>query len=94
MSDHKFRVGDSLPPAVPENDETAQVLLLTILASKYPEGMTVLDLEMELSNDGEDWVERAVRALAEADLVRCEGSMVFAAVGFPGVQSPKQPGSN
>lgn len=81
-------------PGVPEDDETAQVLVLTALASKYPDGMTVLDLGTELSNDGEDWVERAVRDLADTELVRCEGSMVFAAFGFPDAQSPRQPGSN
>lgn len=92
MNDEKCRVGDYLPAGVPEDDETAQVLVLTILASKYPEGMTVLDLAEELSNNGDDWVERAVRDLSVTELIRCDGGKVFATFGFPDFIYPEQPG--
>lgn len=91
MSDQKCRY---LSPGVPEDDETAQVLVLTILASRFPEGMTVLDLAAELSNDDSDWVERAVRDLSATELVRCEQGVVFATFGFPDFQHPEQPGSD
>jgi hypothetical protein len=93
MNDEKCRVGDYLPAGVPEDDETAQVLVLTILAFKYPEGMTVLDLAAELSNDDDDWVERAVRDLSVTELIRCDHGQVFATFGFPDFHYPEQASS-
>jgi hypothetical protein len=93
MNDEKCRVGDYLPAGVPEDDETAQVLVLTILASKYLEGMTVLDLAAELSNDDDDWVERAVRDLSVTELIRCDHGQVFATFGFPDFHYPEQASS-
>ena len=91
MNDQKCRVGDYLPAGVPDDDETAQVLVLTVLASRYPEGMTVLELAAELSNSGDDWVERAVRDLSVTELIRCDGGQVFASFGFPDFIYPEQP---
>jgi hypothetical protein len=93
MNEEKCRVGDYLPAGVPEDDETAQILVLTVLASRYPEGMTVLDLAAELSNDGDDWVERAVRDLSVTELIRCERGQVFATFGFPDFHYPEQASS-
>lgn len=93
MNDEKCRVGDYLPAGVPEDDETAQVLVLTVLAPRFPEGMTVLDLAAELSNDDDNWVERAVRDLAVTELIRCDGGRVFATFGFPDFRYPEQTGS-
>jgi hypothetical protein len=56
--------------------------------------MTVLDLATELSNIGDDWVERAVRDLAITELVRCEQGVVFATFGLPDLQYPEQPGND
>lgn len=92
MNDQKCRAGNYLPAGIPEDDETAQVLVLTILASRYPEGMTVLDLAAELSNNGDDWVERAVRDLSVTELIRCDGGQVFATFGFPDFIYAEQPG--
>jgi hypothetical protein len=93
MSDEKCRVRNYLPAGVPEDDETAQVLVLTILAFRFPEGMTVLDLAAELSNDGDDWVKRAIRDLSVTELIRCDGGQVFATFGFPDFHYPELPGS-
>jgi len=89
MSDEKFRVGDCLPAGFPaDDDETAQVLVLAVLASIYPKGMTVVDLACELSDEGDDWVERGVRDLAVANLVRCEGGRAFATFSFADFHYP------
>ena len=93
MSDERFRVGDCLPADFPQDDETAQVLVLAVLASIYPKGMAIIDLARELSDDGDDWVERAVRDLAVANLVRCEGVIVFATFSFSKFHYPEQPAS-
>lgn len=93
MDDQKHRVGDYMPPGFPNDDDAAKVLVLTILASRFPSGMTVPELAAELSNDGQDWVERAVRDLLVTDLIRCEGEKVFATFGFPDFHKPVQPGS-
>jgi len=90
MSDQKCRVGDYLPPGFPQDDETAQVLVLAVLASIYPKGMTILGLARQLSNNGDDWVERAVRDLAVANLVRCEGGVVASTFSFPDFHYPEQ----
>ncbi len=72
-----------LPPTAPEDDGTAQVLVLTLLFSKHPEGMTIRDLALELSRDEtDDWVERAVRDLVGVGLVRCEGCLTVAVFEF------------
>lgn len=83
MSDQRFRVGDCLPVGFPKDEEAAQVIVLAVLASVHPKGMTIIGLARELSEEGEDWVERAVRDLAVANLVRCEGAEVFATFSFP-----------
>lgn len=93
MSDQRFRVGDCLPVGFPKDDETAQVLVLAVLASIHPKGMTIIGLARELSEKGEDWVERAVRDLAVANLVRCDGVKVFATFSFPDFRYPEQSGS-
>lgn len=93
MNDEKCRGGGYLPAGVPEDDETAQVLVLTILASRFPEGMTVLDLAAALSSDGDDWVERAVRDLSVTELIRCDCGRVFATFGFLDLHHSEQPGS-
>lgn len=91
MSDKSFRVGDCLPAGFPaDDDETAQVLVLAVLASIHPKGMAILDLACELSEESEDWVERAVRDLAVANLVRCEGGAVFATFSFAGSRYPER----
>ena len=90
MSDQRCRVGDYLPARFPEDDETAQVLVLAVLASIHPKGMTILSLARELSNNGDDWVERAVRDLAVAELVRCEAGVVAATFSFPDFHYPEQ----
>ncbi|HEX5983701.1 MAG TPA: hypothetical protein VFY69_05775 [Solirubrobacterales bacterium] len=78
MSSTSFRVGDCLPAGFPVDDETAQVLVLAVLASIYPKGMMVVDLARQLSDEDEDWVDRAVRDLTVANLVRREGGRAFA----------------
>lgn len=93
MSDQRFRVGDCLPVGFPKDDETAQVLVLAVLASIHPKGMTTIGIARELSEKGEDWVERAVRDLAVANLVRCDGVKVFATFSFPDFRYPEQSGS-
>ena len=91
MNDKSFRVGDCLPAGFPaDDDETAQVLVLAVLASIHPKGMAILDLACELSEEGDDWVERAVRDLAVANLVRCEGGTAFATFSFPDFHFPDQ----
>jgi hypothetical protein len=91
MSDKSFRVGDCLPAGFPaDDDETAQVLVLAVLASIHPKGMAIFDLACELSEEGDDWVERAVRDLAVANLVRCEGGRAFATFSFPDFHYPDQ----
>jgi hypothetical protein len=94
MSDKSFRVGDCLPAGFPADDETAQVLVLAVLASIYPKGMAILDLACDLSEEGDDWVERAVRDLAVANLVRCEGGAAFATFSFPEFHYPDQTASH
>jgi hypothetical protein len=64
-----------------------------MLVSIHPKGMSIFDLACELSNEGEDWVEWAVRDLAVADLVRCEGGEAFATFSFSDLPRPKQSGS-
>jgi len=94
MSDKSFRVGVCLPAGFPaDDDETAQVLVLAVLASIHPKGMAILDLACELSEEGDDWVERAVRDLAVANLVRCEGGTVAATFSFPDFRYPGQSGT-
>lgn len=93
MSDQRIRVGDCLPAGFPQDDETAQVLVLAVLASIHPKGMTIIGLARELSENGEDWVERAVRDLAVANLVRCDGGTVSATFSFPNFRYPEQSGS-
>jgi len=93
MSVERFRVGDCLPVGFPQDDETAQVLVLAVLASIHPKGMTIIGLARELSEKGEDWVERAVRDLAVANLVRCNGITVFATFSFSDFRYPEQSGS-
>ena len=58
--------------------------------------MTIIGLARELSEKGEDWVERAVRDLAVANLVRCDGVKVFATFPFPDFryQSCQMPGAS
>jgi hypothetical protein len=80
-----------LPPGVPEDEEAAQVLVLALLLCVYPRGMTVLGLALELSRDErEDWVERAVRELVGAGLVRCQGCVVFPTLDRPSTEQPRQ----
>ena len=93
MSDERFRVGDCLPADFPQDDETAQVLVLAVLASIHPKGMAIIDLARELSDEGDDWVERAVRDLAVANLVRCEGVIAFATFSLSELHYPEQPAS-
>lgn len=93
MNDQKSRVGDYLPPGVPEDDETAGPRPHRPRL-QYPERMTVSDLAKELGDDGDDWIERAVRDLAVTALIRCEQGVVFATFGFPDLRYPEQPGSH
>jgi len=89
MSDETFRVGDCLPAGFPaDDDETAQVLVLAVLASIHPEGMAIVELARELNDGGDGWVERAVRDLAVANLVRREDGRAFATFLFGRFHSP------
>jgi hypothetical protein len=88
MSATSIRVGDCLPAGFPVDDETAQVLVLAVLATIYPNGMRIVDLTRELSDEGDGWVERAVRDLAVANLVRSEGGRAFATFSFAGFHYP------
>lgn len=69
---------ERLPPQVPEDDETARLLVLTLVVASHPEGISILDLALELSaGEGDDSVERAARDLAAAGLLRFEGRLAF-----------------
>jgi hypothetical protein len=93
MNCRKRRAGKLRPRGAPMDESTAQVLVLTILAATHPHGSTVPKLEDELGGEGQEWVEQAVRDLAAAELVRCEGERVFAEFDFPDPENPMQPES-
>lgn len=70
---------EQLPPEVPEDDETMRLLVLTLVLSKHPDGMSVPDLVSELRKDTEDdSVERAARDLLGVGLLRRERGRLVA----------------
>ncbi len=70
---------EDLPPELPADDETAKILVMTIVVSRHPDGISVMEAAYELSrNANEDWVEQTVRDLVGAGLLRCEDQLLFA----------------
>jgi hypothetical protein len=73
---------DSAPPAPAEADRKAEWAVLAFLLDEHPDTLTVAEVSWGL-NEGaqefetEDAIERAVRELVGAGLLRCDGGFVL-----------------
>jgi hypothetical protein len=65
-------------PSTEHDDAEAQRAVLGFVLNQHPAQLTICELAREIDLGGGDAVERAIRDLVGAGLLRCEGASVLA----------------
>lgn len=68
-------------PSTESEDATAQRAVLTVILAEHPAQLTICELAQEINKDEDfaagDAVERAIRDLVRAGVLRCQGVSVL-----------------
>jgi len=65
------------PPSTAGEDTKAQRAVLALVLDQHPATLTICEISREVNSGEGDEAERAIRDLAGAGLLRCEGASVL-----------------
>jgi predicted transcriptional regulator len=64
------------PPSTAGEDTQTQRAVLALVLDQHPAALTICEIAREMDREGDE-VERAIRDLVGAGLLRCEGASVL-----------------